>query len=48
MTLRRNMGITIRRNLRSVGQMYQKIQEEAQHSAAVQFKAVEDRLAEFK
>ena len=34
--------------LRSVGQMYQKIQEEAQHSAAAQLKAVENRLAEFK
>ena len=34
--------------LRSVGQMYQKIQEEAQHSATAQLKAVEDRLAEFK
>jgi hypothetical protein len=35
-------------NLRSVRQLYQKIQEEAQHSAAVQFKAVELRLTEFK
>ena len=28
--------------------MYQKIQEETQHSATVQLKAVEDRVAEFK